>query len=141
MPMIKLTVPVGVLDAEARASVQRALAQTLLRWEGAPDTDFFRAQAWSRVDEASSFSALGDSAPRFRVDVTVPEGALSKRRRAGLVEEATQQVLAAANLDASDALRVWVLIHEQPEGTWGAGGAVVEFAELAALAKAQRSDA
>ncbi|WP_441948304.1 tautomerase family protein [Nocardia sp. 2TAF39] len=75
---------------------------------------------------------------RFRVDVTVPEGALSDRRKAGMLEQVTADVLTAAGLGEADALRVWVLIHEQPEGTWGAAGNVVRFAELAALAKDAR---
>lgn len=143
MPMIGLTVPAGVLSAEKRRDVQKTLAATLLKWEGAPDTAFFRAQAWSRVDEVTpgAFSALEDDAPRFRVDVTVPEGALSDRRKEGLVKEATANVLEAAGLSEADALRVWVLVHEQREGAWGAGGAIVRFAELAALAKAERENA
>ena len=143
MPMIQLTLPAGVLTAEMRREVQNPLGATLLKWEGAPDTAFFRAQAWTRVDEVSgdAFTALGDGEPRFRVDVTVPEGALSQRRQEGLVNEATANVLAAAGLTEADALRVWVLIHEQPEGTWGAGANIVRFAELAALAKAERANA
>ncbi|ULN51456.1 tautomerase family protein [Mycolicibacillus parakoreensis] len=118
MPMIALTVPTGVLT-DTR-DLQKTLAATLLKWEGAPETAFFRAQAWSRIDEvpAGEFAALGDEQPRFRVDVTVPDGALSPRRKEGLVKEVTEQVLAAAGLSATDALRVWVLIHEQTEGTW-----------------------
>jgi phenylpyruvate tautomerase PptA (4-oxalocrotonate tautomerase family) len=50
-------------------------------------------------------------------------------------------VLDAVGLTEADALRVWVLIHEQTEGTWGAGGNVVRFAEIAALAKAERENA
>jgi phenylpyruvate tautomerase PptA (4-oxalocrotonate tautomerase family) len=143
MPMIQLTVPAGVLTVERRREVQKSLAATLLKWEGAPDTAFFRAQAWTRVDEVSgdAFAALGDGESRFRVDVTVPEGALSQRRKEGLVKEATGNVLDAAGLTEADALRVWVLIHEQTEGTWGAGGNIVRFAELAALAKAERANA
>jgi phenylpyruvate tautomerase PptA (4-oxalocrotonate tautomerase family) len=141
--MIKLTLPAGVLPAETRREVQITLAATLLKWEGAPDTAFFRAQAWSQVDEVrpDTFTALEDGEPRLRVDVTVPEGALSQRRKEGLVKEATANVLAAAGLSEADALRVWVLIHEQPEGTWGAGANIVRFAELAALAKAEPTNA
>jgi phenylpyruvate tautomerase PptA (4-oxalocrotonate tautomerase family) len=143
MPMIHLTLPAGVLSAERRLDVQKTLAATLLKWEGAPDTAFFRAQAWSRVDEVSrdAFAALEDVAPRFRVDVTVPEGGLSQRRKEGLAKQATADVLGAAGLTEADALRVWVLIHEQPEGTWGAAGNIIRFAELAALAKAERENA
>lgn len=71
----------------------------------------------------------------MRVDVTVPAGALSERRKAGLVGEATSVVLAAAGWTERDALRVWVLIHEQPDGTWGAGGSVIRYADLVALAR------
>lgn len=143
MPMIRLTAPAGALTEQGRAGVQRELAAVLLRWEGAPDTAFFRAQAWSYLVELpeGAQATAEDDAPRFLVEVTVPQGALSDRRRAGLVEEATKTVLAAAGLGADDALRVWVLVHEQPDGTWGAGGSVVRYADLVALARPGKRDA
>ncbi|MCD0452987.1 tautomerase family protein [Actinocorallia sp. API 0066] len=138
MPMIKLTVPAGSLTEKGRDGVQRDLAAALLRWEGAPDTEFFRSVAWSYLIELppGAQTTAEDEAPRFLVEVTVPEGALSERRKAGLVEEATQIVLAAADLTSADALRVWVLIQEQPDGTWGAGGSIIRLADLKALAQA-----
>lgn len=141
--MIRLTVPTDALTDQGRATIQRDLAAVLLRWEGAPDTAFFRAQAWSYLTELpeGAQKTAEDDAPRFLVEVTVPQGALSERRRAGLVEEATATVLAAAGLSRDEALRVWVLVHEQPEGAWGAGGSVVRHADLVALAKGQRADA
>jgi phenylpyruvate tautomerase PptA (4-oxalocrotonate tautomerase family) len=140
MPKIKLTAPEGALTADGRAAVQKKLATALLRWEGAPDDAFFRAQAWAYLDElpADAQTTAEDDVPRFLVDVVVPEGALSDRRKAGLVEEATKVVLDAAGLTEDDAGRVWVLISEQAEGTWGAGGVVVRFKELVALAKQSR---
>jgi phenylpyruvate tautomerase PptA (4-oxalocrotonate tautomerase family) len=143
MPMIRLTVPADALTEEGRTGIQRELAAVLLRWEGAPDTAFFRAQAWSYLVElpAGAQTTAEDGAPRFLVDVTVPEGALSERRKAGLVEDVTKVVLEAAGLSGADALRVWVLVHEQPDGTWGAGGSVIRYADLVALAKGQRADA
>jgi phenylpyruvate tautomerase PptA (4-oxalocrotonate tautomerase family) len=102
MPMIQLTVPTGALTQEGRTTVQRDLAAVLLRWERAPDTAFFRAQAWNYLIELpeGAQTTAGDDAPRFRVDVTAPEGALSGRRKAGLVEEATSVVLRSADLAA-----------------------------------------
>jgi len=143
MPMIHLSLPAGVLSAQGRGELLKSLPRTLLKWEGAPDTAFFRAQAWCRVEEVAdgAFTALEDDLARFRVDVTVPEGGLSERRKAGLVTEVTEQILAAAGLTAADALRVWVLIHEQREGTWGAAGNIVKFKELAALAQGQHDNA
>ena len=143
MPVIQLTAPTGALPRDARERLQHALATTLLKWEGAPDTAFFRAQAWSCFVELpeGAQSTAEDTLARFRVDVTVPQGALSDRRKEGLIKDVTGLVLDAAGLTESDALRVWVLIREQPEGTWGAGGAVVRFSELAALAASQRIEA
>lgn len=143
MPMIDVMTTAGVFDDAARRTLQETLAATLLKWEGAPDTAFFRAQAWCRINEVAGdhFGALGDDAPRFRIDVTVPAGALSRRRKEGLVGEVTQKVCAAAGVPEAEALRVWVLIHEQPEGTWGAGGAIVESDALKALARQERSSA
>ncbi|GGN04717.1 tautomerase family protein [Streptomyces fuscichromogenes] len=146
MPLIRLTAPSGSLTDEGRRTVRRDLAAVLLRWEGAPDTPFFRAQAWSHLVELpdGAQTTAEDDAPRFLVEVTVPAGALSERRRAGLVQDATRTVLTAAGLtaaDPADALRVWVLVHEQPDGTWGAGGSVVRYADLAALAEGARADA
>ena len=137
MPMIQLTAPAGALTREGRESIQRELATVLLRWEGAPDNEFFRSQAWSYLHElpAGAQATAEDDAPRFRVDLTVPQGALSDRRKAGVVKDATAAVMAAAGLTEADALRVWVLIHEQAEGTWGAGGNIIRYAELVALAK------
>ncbi|SEH53939.1 Phenylpyruvate tautomerase PptA, 4-oxalocrotonate tautomerase family [Mycolicibacterium rutilum] len=141
MPMIQLTTPAGVLDDTARKGLQNSLAATLLKWEGAPDNAVFRALAWCRVDEVPGdrFAALEDDLPRFRVDVTVPQGALSARRKEGLVKEVTEQVLATTGLTDADALRVWVLVHEQPEGTWGGGGTIVRFEDIKALAQSTPS--
>ncbi|MER5327163.1 tautomerase family protein [Streptosporangium roseum] len=75
-----------------------------------------------------------DGRPRFLVEVTVPQGALPERRKSGLVADVTKVVLAAAGLGESEALRVWVLIGEQADGTWGAGGSVIRYADLKALA-------
>lgn len=143
MPVIRLTVPSGSLTEQGCTSVQRDLAAVLLRWEGAPDTAFFRAQAWSYLVELpkGAQTTAEDEAPRFLVEVTVPQGALSERRKAGLVEDATKTVLAAAGLGPDDALRVWALVHEQPDGTWGAAGSVIRYADLVAFAKGPRTDA
>ncbi|MDL2078388.1 tautomerase family protein [Streptomyces sp. GXMU-J15] len=137
MPMIRLTVPAGSLTDEGRRTVQQDLARALLKWEGAPDTAFFRAQAWSFLAELREGAQVTaeDAAPRFLVEATVPQGALSERRKAGLVKDATRVVLHAAGLGEEEALRVWVLVHEQPDGTWGAGGAVIRYADLVALAQ------
>jgi len=143
MPKIQLTAPTGSLTDEGRASVQKSLARVLIKWEGAPDTEFFRALAWSYLHELPTHAqtTAEDDEARFLVEATVPAGALSDERKVGLVEEATHMVLDAAGLSPDDALRVWVLIHEQADGTWGAGGQIYRYADLAALAAGERAAA
>lgn len=141
MPQIELTVPAGALGASVAATIQKDLAAVLLKWEGAPDTEFFRSIAWAylhELPEGAQITAV-DAEPRFRVDVRVPEGALDEDRKAGLVTEVTELVMTAAALPAEQALRVWVLIHEQPDGTWGAGGQIIRYSDLVALAKGERA--
>ena len=136
MSQIELTVPQDSLTEQGAATIQRDLARAVLRWEGAPDQEIFRSLLWSYLHElpAGALRTAADDAPRFRVDVTVPLGVLDDERRAGLVREANDLVLAAAGLGADQALRVWVLIHEQPDGTWGAGGRIMRYTEVAGLA-------
>ena len=145
MPLIDLTMPAGTLDAEVRGDLVRTLGSTLLRWEGAPPTDFFKSIMWVHVHElpAEAVNASGRpvAEPHFRIDVTVPEGALSDRRKEGAVKELTEAVLEAAELDDSAAIRVWVLIHEVPDGNWGGAGQIVRFAQLRELAGQERERA
>lgn len=142
MPLIDLTYPAGTFTAEARATLADDLTTVLLRAERAPDTDFFRSIAWVHVHELPEGCVLAAgrpvTEPTFRVQVTIPEGALSARRKAELVSEATRVVLTAAGLGEADALRVWVLVSEVPDGNWGAGGQIVRFADLVAYATAER---
>jgi phenylpyruvate tautomerase PptA (4-oxalocrotonate tautomerase family) len=142
MPKIDLTYSAGALSPDAKAELPAKLAATLLKWEKAPDTEFFRAISWTHVHELapdSTHDANGPDAPsHFVIDVTTPQGALSDRRRAELAKELTEQVSEAAGLGADDAIRVWVLMHEVDEGSWAAAGGIVRFEQLREAAKEQR---
>ena len=145
MPIFEVTYPEGALSADARSGLMEDLTAALLRAERAPDTDFFRSVTWSYVHElpAGSVHAAGKpvAAPTFKIDVTTPEGALSDRRREELVADATRIVREAADIGDEDALRVWVLLHEVAEGSWGAGGHVIRFEQLREIAESQREAA
>ena len=145
MPVFELTYPKGALEPEARAQLLEDLTTALLRAERAPDTEFFRNVTWSFVHELPADSVLAAGRPvekpTFKVDVTTPQGALSDRRREELVEAATRLVREAAAIPEEEALRVWVLMHEVAEGSWGAGGHVVRFEQLREAAKAEREKA
>lgn len=145
MPVFELTYPEGALDPDARAQLLEDLTTALLRAERAPDTEFFRNVTWSFVHELPVGSVLAAGRPveqpTFKVDVTTPQGALSDRRREELVGEATRLVREAAGIPEEEALRVWVLMHEVAEGSWGAGGHVIRFEQLREAAKAEREKA
>jgi 4-oxalocrotonate tautomerase family enzyme len=142
MPLIDLTYPAGTFTPETRTALVDDLTTVLLRAERAPDTEFFRSIAWVHVHELPSGTMLAAgrpvTEPNFRVQVTIPQGALSDRRKQELVAEATRVVLEAAGLTDADALRVWVLINEVPDGNWGAGGQIIRFAQLLQYAAQER---
>ena len=148
MPLIEVTYASGTMSDQARDRLTSDLPQTLLRWEGAPDTDFFREITWTYFHEMPADRIVVNGRPaaparaRYKVDVTVPEGALSERRRDGLIADVTSLVLDACEpgeREADAPMRVWVLVHEHPDGWWGAAGVSVQFAQLRRLAAEQRS--
>jgi phenylpyruvate tautomerase PptA (4-oxalocrotonate tautomerase family) len=141
MPKLDLTIPADALSDESQQELARELGAALLRWEGAPDTEFFRSITWTHVHALSAESIQtpdGVAEPHAVLDITIPSGALSERRKAGMVEEATKLVLDATGWGADAGVRVWTLIHEVPDGNWGAAGHVVRFEQLREAAKAER---
>jgi phenylpyruvate tautomerase PptA (4-oxalocrotonate tautomerase family) len=145
MPMIDVTYPEGTLTPAARSTLADELTTVLLRAERAPDTEFFRNVTWVYVHELPVHGVLSNGAPvaqpTFRIEVTTPEGALSDRRRKELVGEATRVVREVAGIPEDEAMRIWVLCREIAEGSWGAGGQVIEFQALRAAAAHEREQA
>ena len=144
MPCLEVTYPAGAIDKGTRESLAESLTRTFMHWEGAPDTDFFRDQCWVYFHELPegtvNRAGVPTPVPIYRVNATVPEGAMSERRKAGLVKEVTDLLLEADGGEP-DPLRVWVLIGEVPNGNWGAAGQVIDFAQLREAARTQREEA
>jgi phenylpyruvate tautomerase PptA (4-oxalocrotonate tautomerase family) len=143
MPKLDLTIPADTLSDDAKQQLTRELGATLLRWEGAPDTEFFRSITWGHLHELPAESIQtpdGVAEPHAVLEVTVPSGALSDRRKAGLVEDATKLILEATGWGPEAGVRVWVMIRDVPDGNWGAAGQVVQFAQLREAAKAEREE-
>lgn len=137
MPLLELTLPKGALGQEALQSVVEELTEAVLRWEGAPrGSQVARDLTWVYVDEVTEVHVAGrpSEQPRYRVVITVPEGALSMGAKAGLVKDATEAIVTAEGSNDSDApFRVWCLINEVPDGNWGALGRIFTFADIAAM--------
>jgi phenylpyruvate tautomerase PptA (4-oxalocrotonate tautomerase family) len=144
MPMLELTYPKGSLSPEARAELLEELATRMLAAEKAPDTDFFRSITWVYANEidpdAIAVGGRPGGEPRFRVNVTVPEGALSDRRKGILVDSFNQAVVQAAGLPESEGLRVWTIINEVTDGNWGAAGQQIRYQQLVELAAGERTE-
>lgn len=137
--------PAGALAPDARARLADDLTTVLLRAERAPETQFFRDITWLHVHELPADAVMAGGRPveqpTFRVEVSVPDGALSPRRKQEFVAEATRTIREAAGIAEADGLRIWVLIRDVPDGNWGAGGQVVEFAKLREVAREQAAAA
>lgn len=141
MPLMELTVPEEALSETAKVELPEKMAETLLKWEGAPDTEFFRSISWVHLQELPAEAIRtpdGVAAPHAVIVVSTPEGALSERRRAGLVEDLTNLVMEATGWEEEARLRVWVIGREVDEGKWGAGGQIIHFEQLREAAKAER---
>jgi len=141
MPKLELTIPAESLSEEGQGRLARDLGAALLRAEGAPDTEFFRSITWAHVHAlpaASMQTPDGVADPHAVIEISAPDGALTEKRKASLVEETTRLVLEATGWDPEASWRVWTLIRDVPEGNWGAGGQVVRFQQLREAAKAER---
>jgi phenylpyruvate tautomerase PptA (4-oxalocrotonate tautomerase family) len=139
MPMIDLTFVRGSLNDQALGLLTDELVAALLRAERAPDTPFLRDNTLvylHALDPAAQLvGGRGAGAPRFRVEMTVFEGALSQDRKERLAADVHAAVCAAAGIepDGERALHVWTLIHEIPEGNWAGGGKVIYYRRVKGL--------
>jgi phenylpyruvate tautomerase PptA (4-oxalocrotonate tautomerase family) len=139
MPMIDLTYVRGSLDQQQLTRLTDELVTALLRAERAPDTPFLRDNTvvyLHALDPAAqSVGGRGPGAPRFRVEMTVFEGALSQDRKEQLAADVHTAVCAAAAIDPAgpQAFHVWTLIHEVPEGNWAGGGKIIYYQQVKGL--------
>ena len=138
MPMLDAYIPVGALDPQAERTLLATLTDILIRGEGAdPCNPAVRAMAWVTVLRPEVVFVAGARAerPRYRLVAGVPEGQWDDERRARMVAEVTDAVLdAEEGRHPREPARVWVLLPEVPEGTWGGGGRIWRLADVAGLA-------
>src|ERR1700759_508430 len=103
MPMIDLTYVRGSLEQQALGRLTAELVTVMLRAEQAADTPFLRDNTVVYVHEldpaAQSVGGRGPGAPRFRVEMTVFGGALSKDRKEQLAADVHVAVCGAAGID------------------------------------------
>jgi phenylpyruvate tautomerase PptA (4-oxalocrotonate tautomerase family) len=141
VPLIDVTLPENALSDEQKGALGERLTSTILKWEGAAEIPFSRQITLVYFDErpAGSIYVAGEKAtePRYRVLVTIPEGSIKDdERKAGLVEEITRDVLAVDGAEGEEAaFRVWVFIHEVPDGHWAGAGRIFRLRDIVKLAR------
>ena len=141
MPMIDVTLPEGALSEEQRNALGERLTNTILKWEGAAEIPFSRQITVVYFDErpAGSVYVAGEqeTQTRYRVLITIPEGSIKDdERKAGLVEEVTRDILEVDGTDDESAsFRVWVFIHEVPDGHWAGAGQIFRLRDIVKLAR------
>ncbi len=133
MPLIDLELPADAVPARAGALVDE-LTVSLLRARGVPDTPASRAQVWTFLRSADLFVGGTPAAePRYVVRVAVVQGGVTDPGRERMVAEMTASVVRHTDLDEAEADRVWVLVEEVADGSWGAGGRIVRLADSQAI--------
>src|SRR3954466_9312243 len=98
MPMLDAFIPAGALSPEAEHALLAHLTDILLRNEGADPADpRAREIAWVFLHRPAAVLVGGKpaTAPRYRFVASVPEGQFDDERRAAIVAEVTDAVLAA----------------------------------------------
>jgi phenylpyruvate tautomerase PptA (4-oxalocrotonate tautomerase family) len=137
MPMLDVYIPEDALAADVEKRLLRQLAEILIKHEGADPSDPLArslAKVWLHRPAAMLHAGEEPSAPHYKVVASVPEGQLDGERAAAVFSEITDAVLAAEDgRYDQDALRIWVIGHEIPDGNWGAGGRIVRLADIAGL--------
>jgi phenylpyruvate tautomerase PptA (4-oxalocrotonate tautomerase family) len=139
--MIDVTLPEGALSEDQRNALGERLTNTILKWEGAADIPFSRQITIVYFDErpAGSIYVAGEqeTQPRYRVLITIPEGSITDdERKAGLVEDVTRDVLEVDGAgDDAASFRVWVFIHEVPDGHWAGAGRIFRLRDIVKLAR------
>lgn len=135
MPMIDATLPAHALTPDAESRLFRDVTDAVIRIE-IGDADNARAQAasWLFVHRPDVYvGGQPAPSPRYRFVVSVPEGQFDPERRRHMVADITAAVARAEN-QPPDAVagRVWVILLEVPDGSWGAYGRVVRLPDILA---------
>lgn len=131
MPLVRITYPSGALPQPVKAKLAAELTEVVLEAEVDAVTPAGRAVTIVQFTEsAASDWAVGGvlrsdaSGPpnHFLVDVIVLDGLLEGERRAAVQRRVTEAFQKALPDEQMLPMRVWVLVHEVPEGCWGVAG-------------------
>jgi phenylpyruvate tautomerase PptA (4-oxalocrotonate tautomerase family) len=133
MPMIDATIPAHALSPEAEAHLFKEVTDTVVRIEiGDAENAKAQAASWVFVQRPEVYvGGKAATSPRYRFVISVPEGQFDPVRRQQMVAGITAAVARAENRPLEEVGgRVWVMMQEIPDGSWGARGRVVRLPEI-----------
>ena len=145
MPLLRITHQRGAFSHAQKAQLAEDLTAAILIAEVGADTPAGRAVAYvlfDEVDPKTSWFVGGkpDLAPppggRFLFDVVYPVGASPQADKTALHAEINRIIAKTLDVDGSFPNRAsdWVLIHEVPDGNWGASGVTIGIREINGVA-------
>ena len=151
MPVVRVTYPRGALTPDRKRQLSASLTDIVLAAEVDTITEagkmvtvihFLEAapEDWSVAGQMRS--AAGGGPDHFIVDVVVLEGLLDAGRKTAVHERVTGAFREAFGEGGDPLLpfRVWVLVHDVGEGSWGAGGRTVSAFDVAQFIGGDVSD-
>ncbi|SOJ55615.1 hypothetical protein MSIMFB_03097 [Mycobacterium simulans] len=148
MPMIDLTLPKGRFDRAQQEALAAELTRLIIHWESGTDRPGYDKASWAFVQELDLIEVGGrprvpEGRQVYRVVVSVPKGSLDDRRRCGLINDVAHAVVAAEGSEPSpgNLMRVWCIIDEVADGSWGVGSAPMRLRDLAARFGVRPGDA
>lgn len=146
MPNILVHIPQGSFPGDARAALVRRINDAAVKAEQIPAAPRKRALCWVLIEEvcAGAWTCGG-------VDMTVqmlpcvarvylPAGVLDDGSRAEYVQAMHEAFTQSLPTDDKRQLATSIVLHEVPDGNWGANGAIwrlPQFAKAAGFAHLQ----
>jgi phenylpyruvate tautomerase PptA (4-oxalocrotonate tautomerase family) len=141
MPLLRITHQRGAITDAQKAKLADELTAAILIAEVGADTSAGRSVAYvifEEVDPKTSWFVGGkpDFNPpqggRLLFDIIYPVGASSQRDKSELHAEINAIVARTLDVDGSFPNRAsdWVLVHEVPDGNWGASGVTIGIREI-----------
>lgn len=145
MPLLRITHQRGALTDAQKAQLAEELTAAILIAEVGADTPAGRSVAYvlfDEVDPKTSWFVGGkpDVAPpkggRFLFDVVYPVGASPQADKTALHATINGIVARTFDVDGTFPNRAgdWVLVHEVPDGNWGASGQTIGIREINGVA-------
>lgn len=136
MPLIVVQLPVDTFTPAQKQQLAWQMTDALLGLEGMAENDKARSLSWTRFYEfpQNDFFIGGHAVdkPHYQVDVSIFQGTLGGDKKNRLTHELTELILSAEGTDHNllNAARVWVMIHEIPDGNWGGAGQIYHLPDL-----------